>query len=78
MSLDFKPTIVLHHPHATDHPSIWRTPWAGVCSVLPKIKSWASGIGYHRWKKRPRKPLEDVLKATRGGVPCKDIIVKAH
>jgi hypothetical protein len=75
---DFKPTIVLHHPHSTDHPSIWRTSWVGVLRELPKVKSWASGIGYHRWGERPRKPLGDVLAATHGGVPCIDIIVSAN
>jgi len=77
LARDFKPTIVLQHPHTTDHPSIWRTSWVGVLRELPKVKSWASGIGYHRWRERPRKPLGDVLAATHGGVPCIDIIVKA-
>jgi hypothetical protein len=73
----FKPTIVLQHPHTTDHPGIWQTSWVGVLRDLPKVKSWASGIGYHRWGRRPRRPLGDVLAATHGGVPCIDIIVKA-
>ena len=72
----FNPTIVLQHPHSTDTPDIWRHPWAELLRELPGVKSWASGIGYHRWGKHPRAPLDDVLPATKGGTPCIDFVVK--
>ncbi len=72
----FNPTIVLQHPHSTDTPNIWRNPWAELLRELPGVKSWASGIGYHRWGKRPRAPLHDVLSATQGGTPSIDFVVK--
>jgi hypothetical protein len=72
----FKPTIVLQHPHFTDHPGIRRTPWVGVVRELPSVKSWASGINYCRPGQRSRRPLHEVLAATHGGA-CIDIVVNA-
>lgn len=72
----FAPTIVLQHPHSTDTPNIWRTPWAGLRRELPGVKAWASGIGYHNWGKPCRAPLRRVLEATQGGPSCKDFIVE--
>ena len=73
----FNPTIVLHHPHCTDTPSIWKNPWAGLLHELPEVKSWASGIGYYNlWGECLGAPLQDVLSATRGGTSCIDFVVK--
>lgn len=73
----FKPTIVLHHPHTTDSPNIWRNAWGGLAGQLPGLRAWASGIGYHRWGKRPRAPLCDVLMATQGGASSVDFVRSA-
>ena len=71
LAREFKPTIVLHHPHSTDSPNIWRTAWAGP-KKIGKLKAWASGIAYHNPQGKPRKPLKCVLAATQGGAPCVD------
>lgn len=73
----FEPTMVLQHPHSTDTPNIWRTAWAGLARELPGLRAWASGIGYHRWGKRPRATLRDVLLATQGGTPSVDFVMSA-
>jgi hypothetical protein len=73
----FNPTIVLHHPHCTDTPNIWKNPWAGLLRELPGVKSWASGIGYYNlWGECLGAPLQDVLSATWGGTPPIDFVVK--
>ena len=75
--LRFKPTIVLHHPHSTDSPHIWRTAWGGLTREPHQLRAWSSGIGYHRWGKRPRALLRNVLAATQGGAPAIDFILSA-
>lgn len=45
----FRPSLVLHHPHNTDSPNIWRTAWGGVRSDLPCVRAWASGIRYRNY-----------------------------
>jgi hypothetical protein len=73
----FNPTIVLHHPHCTDTPDIWKHPWAELLRELPGVKSWASGIGYYNlWGERLGARLHDVLSATQGGTPSIDFVVK--
>jgi hypothetical protein len=73
----FAPTIVLQHPHSTDTPNIWRHAWAELTRELPRVRAWASGIGYHRWGQPPRASLRDVLAATQGGEPSIDFVVSA-
>ena len=66
---DFRPTIILHHPHSTDTPRIWATAWSGAREFLPEKHGehhiWASGIGYYNGDGKPRGQLRDVLRATR-------------
>ena len=65
----FEPTIILHHPHSTDSPRIWATPWSGAREFLPdsdhRRHVWASGIGFYRDGKAPRGTLHDVQRLTR-------------
>ncbi len=70
----FNPTIVLHHPHSTDSPNVWRTAWNGVIRDFPGLKAWASGIAYFNWSGYPRGDLHKVLRATQGGLPSEDFI----
>jgi hypothetical protein len=72
----FQPSIVLHHPHNTDTPKIWRLPWLSLQRTVPSIKAWASGIRYHNSYSRPRAPLEKVLQGTQGGQDCLEILVQ--
>ena len=67
---EFKPTIVLHHPHSTDSPRIWSTAWSGALQFLPRerngqIHSYASGIAYYNTLENPRRKLCDVRTGTR-------------
>ncbi len=72
---EFRPTVVLQHPHSADSPAIWRTAWAGVARKLPGVKAWASGIAYFGWGGSPRGRLHKVLAATWGGAPTVDFVV---
>ncbi len=65
-----RPTVVLHHPHRTDTPNIWRQAWASLTKAPTKITTWASGICYCRrddnGKLVPQRgALDDVLTSTR-------------
>jgi hypothetical protein len=74
---NFKPKVVLHHPHHTDSPNIWRLGWNGLIRSTPSIAAWVSGIRYSHWAGRPRRPLEKVLSATaHNDTDVLDIIVQ--
>ena len=68
LARDFRPTIILHHPHSTDTPRIWATAWSGAQELLPREPGghhiWASGIGYYTVDGKPRGRLRDVLRVT--------------
>lgn len=72
----YRPTIVLQHPHTTDSPNIWRMPWACLTRAVPSIRTWASSIGYHYFDGPPRRPLEEVLQATRSA-HVSDVVVRS-
>lgn len=63
----FKPTVVLQHPHSTDTPNIWRLPWLTLAKMTPSVTCWASGIGYYNWNGKPRADLRRVRELTAGG-----------
>lgn len=42
----FRPTMVLHHPHSTYSPRIWSAAWGATRSVLPTARVWLSGIAF--------------------------------
>ena len=69
LTRDFGPTMILHHPHSTDSPRIWATPWKGARAFLPESDVrrhiWASGIGYYNDEEEPRGTLDGVHRATR-------------
>lgn len=73
----FRPSVVLQHPHSTDTPNIWRLPWSSLRKAIPSVKVWASGIGYYNRSGRPRAPLAQVLQFTQGGEACLDITTHA-
>jgi hypothetical protein len=74
----FRPTVVLQHPHSTDTPNIWRTPWLSLVREVPSATAWASGIEYFNWNGRPRAGLTDVLERTRSsGRDVHDLLVEA-
>jgi hypothetical protein len=73
----FRPSVVLHHPHSTDTPNIWRLPWSSLQRAIPSVKLWASGIGYYNPHGPPRAPLMRVLQFTQSGEACLDITTHA-
>jgi hypothetical protein len=77
---DFKPTIVLQHPHSTDSQRIWRMPWLALAGEAQSVRAWASGIAYYRPGNaaRCRSPLDKVLSSTRSSPEdVKDIIFRS-
>ena len=71
-----QPSIVLHHPHATDSHKTWLPGWSGIKKSL-NIRHHASAIGYYneygRFVEGFREPLDKVL-ATYRSENVKDIV----
>lgn len=61
---EFRPTVVLQHPHTTDSPNIWRNAWGRLLEELPSVRHWAGGVRYFNPRGEVRGTLEDVLKTT--------------
>ena len=82
LAREFRPTVILDHPHSTDSPRIWSTAWGGLLQLLSrqgdrKAVSYASGIGYYNDLENPRRELRDVLAGTScGGNHLLDVVVK--
>jgi hypothetical protein len=74
MVQQFRPSVVLQHPHSTDTPNIWRLPWSLIHREIPSVRVWASGIGYYNRHGSLRAPLTEVLQFTQGGETCLDIV----
>lgn len=63
---EFRPTIVLQHPHATDTHKTWTVAWAGIKKAFPNLKAWAAGIGwFHEKGGEIRGKLDDVCAHTK-------------
>ena len=79
LAREFRPTLVLHHPHQTDTPSTWGQGWSGLQHALSFDGPYASGIAYFpdlRRSNEARAPLEDVLRTTKtAGGTVRDIPV---
>ncbi len=65
LARDFRPTVVLQHPHTTDTPRIWSAAWGPLASLFPELKGWASGIAFWNHDRPTRAPLANVLAGTR-------------
>src|SRR5574343_479870 len=63
----FKPDIILQHPHTTDTPNIWNLAWRTVEKEFPKVQHFASGIKYFNWNGNPRGDLKAVMTKTKRG-----------
>lgn len=69
---DFRPTLVLQHPHFTDTPTVWGASWRHLLSMTPSVRTWSGAVRYVRptslyGKQRaitPRAPLSEVLAGT--------------
>ncbi|MCY4560068.1 MAG: hypothetical protein OXF79_27650 [Chloroflexi bacterium] len=73
----FKPTVILHHPHTTYSPYIWRGAWGGTRKRIPSAEVGASGIAFCG-NSKPAKCWQ-TLKATRAdtafGDGISDIVI---
>jgi hypothetical protein len=65
-ALAFQPTVILHHPHATDTANSWLLAWSFVKKNFTTLKAWTSGIGYYNYESPGlrRQPLQKVLDNT--------------
>lgn len=72
---EFKPEVVLQHPHYTDSANIWMLGWVGVQRAVPSVHTFSSGIHYGNMQGgEPRQPLQSVLRGTRMG-DVRDFII---
>lgn len=68
LCIEFKPSIVLQHPHKTFSPNIWRLGWSGLMEEIPTVKHYASGINYmKRVESNILRPKQKVLDQTKKG-----------
>ena len=80
---EFKPTMILHHPHSTYSPRIWASPWGAARRALPTARIWASGIAFcgnpeprHLWE--TWQTLEATRFATASQDTVLDVMVKGY
>lgn len=72
---NFKPTLVIQHPHKTDSANIWKAAWSEMLARLPDVEDYASGINYENPSgNNPRQSVEKVLAGTKYG-SVEDFIV---
>jgi len=64
---EFKPAIILQHPHFTDYQYIWNLAWRNIEKELPSVKHYASGIKYYYDGYTCRGDIKDVLEKTKKG-----------
>jgi very-short-patch-repair endonuclease len=65
---EFKPDIILQHPHKTFSPKNWNLAWDSVREELPSVSHYASGINYQKMKASDTlRPLSKVLEKTKKG-----------
>ncbi len=46
LATNFRPTMILHHPHSTYSPRIWASAWGATRSLFPSARVWASGVAF--------------------------------
>ena len=80
LARQFRPTMVLHHPHSTYSPKVWGAAWGATRSALPTARTGVSGIAFcgnpePRSKWKPWQTLHATQAATSAGDGVLDIIV---
>lgn len=83
LAFNFRPTMILHHPHSTYSPKIWASPWSAARRALPTARIWVSGIAFcgnpePRLSWRPWQTLEATRSATASQGAVLDLIVKGY
>ena len=64
---EFKPNIVIQHPHLTDTPKTWNLSWKGLEKELSSVEHFVSGIKYFNPYGENRDTLKNVLEKTKKG-----------
>ena len=79
LAREFKPTMILHHPHSTYSPRVWAGAWGTIRSTLPSARIWASGLAFcgnpkpkHEWE--PWQTLDATRSATASGFAVFDVV----
>ena len=66
---EFKPNVIIQHPHTTDTYKIWNTEWKTIEKRYPFVSEYVSGIRYfNTFREKPRGELDAVLINTKLGV----------
>lgn len=66
LARNYKPNLVLQHPHYTDSSNIWNLSWKTLIKQIPTVKTYASGITYYR-KQGLRQTINQVIEKTKMG-----------
>ena len=80
---EFKPTMILHHPHTTYSPNVWSSAWGAARPILPTAQIWASGIAFCG-NPKPRRcwqhhqTLEATLAATASEQGVSDVVIDGY
>ena len=79
LAREFRPTVILHHPHSTYSPRVWARAWGATRSALPSARIWASGIPFcgnpkpkQGWK--PWQTLDATRSATASEYGTFDVV----
>ena len=80
LAREFKPTMILHHPHSTYSPNIWRAAWGAARAALPTARIALSGIAFcgnpkPEPQRRPWQTLDATRRATSWGDPVIDVVI---
>ena len=80
LAVEFRPTMILHHPHSTYSPNVWGSAWGATRSMFPTARVWASGIAFCGNPKPrdcwgPSQTLEATLAATASRTGVLDVVI---
>ncbi len=60
----FKPNLIIQHPHNTDTYKIWNTEWKTVEKLYPFVKEYVSGIRHYHYGHKRRGTIQTVIDKT--------------
>lgn len=63
----FKPNLIIQHPHNTDTYLIWNTEWKTIEKKYPFVTEYVSGIRHHNGGYKKRGTINSVLEKTIHG-----------
>lgn len=63
----FKPNIIIQHPHNTDTYKIWNTEWKTVEKKYPFVTEYVSGIRHYNYGRKKRGTIKNVIEKTTLG-----------